>query len=206
MLVLDAETLAKHYVKGSINRKQFVSLSASLAKIEHIAHTKNIVSRLIRFIRCPKDLRNYSIKWRVKSAVRFMKYSFLVFCVLSIAVIWRVGADELYEMWHTGFDTTYFAELIIEGNPADLPNDVRSAMQFMSNSTQWERLHVKQFRKQWSRLEGHEKAIIQNTTWFHEFYLLAAIREVEQQKRLANGEIESVVDLQELHELVSVLS
>ncbi len=206
MLVLDAETLAKHYVKGSINRRQFVSLSASLAKIEQIAYSKNIISKIIRFIRCPKDLRNYSIRWRVKTAIRFMKLSLVAFCALSVAVIWRVGADELYEMWHTGFDAKYLAELVIKGNPGDLPGDVRSAMQFMSNSTQWERLHVKQFRKQWSQLEGHEKAIIQNTTWFHEFYLLAAIKEVEQQKRLANGEIESVADLQELHELVSVLS
>ena len=111
MLVLDAETLAKHYVKGSLSRKQFVSLSASLAQVEQAAQSKRFLVQLIGFIRCPSDLRIYTIKWRIKTVLRFIKHVFFTLLVLSAIVFWRIDTDDLYTMWYSEFDVYHFVEL-----------------------------------------------------------------------------------------------
>ena len=206
MLVLDAETLARHYVKGSLSRKQFVSLSASLAQVEQYAQSKKFLSQLIAFIRSPSDLRIYTIKWRIKTIWRLIKYVFLSLLILSAIVFWRIDTDDLYAMWQSEFDVYHFAELFVEGSPEPLPDDLRLATEYLSNATNWERLHVKQYTEQWMGLDDREKNIIRKANWFQEFSLLTSIKKVEYEKRIVNGDISSVKDLSALDELANSLS
>ena len=206
MLVLDAETLAKHYVKGSLTRKQFVSLSNSLAQVEQDTRTTSFLFQWIKLFKCPKDLRNYTIKWRVKSVWRSIKYALVTFLMLLAVVIWRIDTDDLRDMWDSGIDAHYLVGLIIEGKPEPLSDDLHLATEYLLNAEVWERQHIKQYRKQWLRLDDPERKAIRNTHWFQEFALLASIKKVEQEKHLASGEIKSVQHLKELHKLAGALS
>ena len=184
MLVLDAETLAKHYVKGSISRKQFVSLSASIAQIEEYANSKRFLAQLVKIFRCPSDLLIYTIKWRIKTVWRFIKYTFLTLLMVSAIVFWRIDTDELSSMWQSDFDVHHFTDLLIRGNPDPLPDDLRLATEYLSNTVIWERLHVKQYTNQWMQLDDREKDEIRKTNWFQEFSLLASIKKVELERRI----------------------
>ena len=206
MLVLDAETLAKHYVKGSLSRKQFVSLSASLAQVEQYAHSKRIFTQIIGFLRCPSDLRIYTIKWRVKTVWRFTKRVFLALLILSVVVFWRIDTEDLYAMSNSEFDVYHIADLIIKGKPDPLPDDLRLATEYLANTANWERMHIKQYTQQWLQLDDREKDVIRKTNWFQEFSLLASIKKVEQEKRIINGDIGSVQNLNELDTLANLLS
>ena len=206
MLVLDAETLAKHYVKGSLSRKQFVSLSASLAQFEQYVQSKRMFAQLVGFLRCPSDLRIYTIKWRVKTVWRFIKRVFFALLILSAIVFWRIDTEDLYAMWGSEFDVYHFADLIIKGNPEPLPDDLRLATEYLSNTAIWERVHIKQYTKQWAQLDDQEKDVIRKTNWFQEFSLLASIKKVEHEKRIINGDLGSLQNLNELGALANSLS
>lgn len=206
MLVLDAETLAKHYVKGSLSRKQFVSLSASAAQVEQAVQSKRFFVQLIGFIRCPSDLRIYTVKWRIKTVWRFIKYTFLTLLMLSAIVFWRIDTEDLYSLWYSEFDVYQFAGLIIKGSPEPLPDDLRLATEYLANAALWERLHIKQYTKQWMQLDDQEKNMIRKNNWFQEFSLLASIKKVEHEKRVINGDISSIQDLKALDTLANSLS
>ncbi|MEJ2181660.1 MAG: hypothetical protein P8Y28_14835 [Gammaproteobacteria bacterium] len=165
MLVLDAETLAKHYVKGSLSRKQFVSLSASLAQVEQYVQSKRMFAQLV-----------------------------------------GIDTEDLYAMWDSEFDVYHFVDLIIKGNPEPLPDDLRLATEYLSNTAIWERVHIKQYTKQWAQLDDQEKDVIRKTNWFQEFSLLASIKKVEHEKRIINGDIGSIQNLNELGALANSLS
>lgn len=206
MLVLDAETLAKHYVKGSLSRKQFVSLSASAAQVEQTAQSKRVLAQLIGFIRCPSDLRIYTIKWRIKTVWRFIKYVFLTLLIFSAIVFWRIDTEDLYAMWYSKIDVYQFAGLIIKGNPEPLPDDLRLATEYLTNAAIWERLHIKQYTKQWVQLDDREKDVIRKTNWFQEFSLLASIKKAEHEKRVINGDFSSMQNLKVLDTLAKSIS
>jgi hypothetical protein len=206
MLVLDAETIAKHYVKGSLSKEQFVSLSASLALVERYAQSGNFVKKFISLFLCTKELRNYSIKCRIKSVWRIINYAWLAVLALTAVVLWRVDSDDLRDMWRSRIDVSHFMDLVIAGTPDPLPEDMRMAVEYLSENFEWERLHVKQIRTQWAQLDAREKDLIRQTHWFREFSLMVMIKKVEQQKRHIDGGAGAVRYLAELHALSDSLS
>ncbi|WP_455222715.1 hypothetical protein [Kaarinaea lacus] len=205
MLVLDAETLAKHFVSGSLSKEQFATLSASLAQVEQDIKNRNFMVQVIKLFQCPRELRNYTIKWRMKSAWRLAKFVIYATILLASVTLWRVDSDDLKAMWDSGFDAVQFSKLVVEGTPEPLPDDMRMAVDYLSNHSSWERLHVKQIRTRWMELNENEKNTIKQTRWFREFALMVVIKKVEQQKRLRNGDIAVVKNLTELRELSDVL-
>ncbi|MCI0505932.1 MAG: hypothetical protein L0Z73_07440 [Gammaproteobacteria bacterium] len=207
MFVLDAETIAKHYVKGSLSKEQFVSLSASLALVERYAQSGNIVKKFISLFLCTKELRNYSIKCRIKSVWRIINYAWLALLALSAAVVWRVDMEDLRDMWQSEIDVVQLADLVIAGTPEPLPEDMRMAVEYLSENSEWERLHVKQIRTRWAQLDAREKDVIRQTHWYREFLLLVTIKKVEEQKRQTTKSGKRTVRyLAELHELSDLLS
>lgn len=206
MLVLDAETLAKHYVNGSLSKEQFATLSASLAQVEQDIRNRNLLMQFIKLFQCPRELRNYTIKWRVKSAWQFTKFIFFVVLVLVLVMLWRVDSGDLKNMWESGINARQLAELVIEGTPEPLPEDMRLAVDYLSSNPGWERLHVRQIKARWLELDAKEKSVIKQTHWFREFSLMVAVKKAEQQKRLRNGDIAVVRSLTELSELSDILA
>ena len=206
MLVLDAETLAKHYVKGAISRKQFVSLSTSLLQLKQGVQSKSLVARLVKLFRFPRELLIYSIKWRIKSIWRLFKYTFLSLLVIFATVIWRIDIDDLEDIQISGLDINHIVELFMAGVPEPLPDDIRMATEYMLNTEVWGRQHVKQYRNQWLSLEDREQRLIRNTAWFQEFSLLAAIKKVEQEKRFVSGDVKSLRHLKDLNSLTESIS
>ncbi|WP_455208347.1 hypothetical protein [Kaarinaea lacus] len=206
MLVLDAETLAKHYVNGSMSKEQFALLSSSLALVEQDIRSRSFLMQCMTLFQCPKELRNYTLKWRIKSALRFIKYACFAVLAISIIALWRVDSGDLKELFESGFDVVQFTELLVAGAPEPLPDDIRSAMQYLSNAAVWERLHVRKIRSQWSELDDQEKSVIRKSHWFQEFSLLVAVKNIEQEKRIVNGDIGAVRYLRELRALVTALA
>jgi len=205
MLVLDAETLAKHFISGSLSQEQFATLSASLAIVEKDISNRNFFMQLIKLFQCPKELRNYTIKWRIKSAWRIVKFGFYSIFLMALVMLWRVDTDELITMWDSGFDVVQFSKLVIEGKPAPLPDDMQSAIVYLSSQPAWERLHIKQLRTRWQKLDVKEKSQLKQTRWFREFELMVAVRKAEQQMRLRDGDVNVVRSLTELRELSDVV-
>ena len=206
MLVLDAEMLAKLFVRGSLSKEQFVSFSASLAQIEQEAPPGNFLKKCIQLYRCPKDLRNYTIKWRIKSVWRFFKYSSLAMTAITIIALSRLDSGDLQDMWHSGVDMVEFTEMVVAGTPEPLPEDMQLAVEYLLENTAWARLHVKQIRTQLSALSNQEKILIQEKHWFHEFALMVAIKKVEKQKQLVDGNPGVTRYLSELSALNELLS
>jgi hypothetical protein len=206
MLVLDAETLAKHFVRGSLSKEQFATLSASLAMVEKDIRNRNLLVQFFKLFQCPRELRNYTIKWRIKSAWRTTKRMALLTLLLALAVVWRVDSDDLVDMWEAGFDVVQLATLVIDGRPEPLPEDIQLAVDYLSNNPDWERLHVREIKTRWLDIDAEEKAVIRKTHWFQEFSLLVEVKKIEQQKQLRNGNIDVVRSLAELRELSDALA
>jgi hypothetical protein len=207
MLVLDAETIAKHYVKGSLTKEQFISLSASLALVERYAQSGNFVKKFISLFLCTKELRNYSIKCRIKFVWRIINYAWLALLALAAVVLWRVDSDDLRDMWQSDIDVFHLMDLVIAGTPEPLPEDMRMAVEYLSENYEWERLHVKQIRTQWAQLDAREQDVIRQTHWFREFSLMVMVKKVEEQKRQTiNSGKRTVRYLAELHEISDLLS
>lgn len=206
MLVLDPKSLAKHYLKGSLSREQFVSLSNSSVLIERIALPNGLMSQFIKLLNCPRELRNYSIKSRVKSTIRFIKYSVFAALMLVFVAVWRIDGGDLRNMWETEFNLWEFVELAVDGMPEPLPDNLHSAIEIMLQAPAWERLHIRQINGQWQQLASHEQDIARETLWFKKFDLLVAVRKIDCQKRLKNGDLDAARYLGELRALSTVIS
>jgi len=206
MLVLDAETLAKHFISGSLSKEQFATLSASLAKVERDISNRNFLMQLVKLFQCPKELRNYTIKWRIKSALKIFKSGFYTMLLLALVTLWRVDTDDLFAMWDSGFDIAQFSKLVMEGKPEPLPKDMRAAIEYLSSHPAWERLHIKQIRTRWQEMDVKDKSDIRNTRWFREFELMVAVKKADQQIRLRGGDVNVVRSLTELRELSDVIA
>lgn len=206
MLMLDAETLAKHFASGTLTKDKFMKLSASLGKIEREAKPKNFTEQCIQLLRSPKELRNYSLKWRLFTVWKYVKYITIALVVLLIFMFARIDSTDLEEMIEDGFDTGEFINLAIDGTPDPLPDDINQALNYLVEEKTWERLQVRQIRSRWEILNESEKKTVQETLEYQEFALMLAIKYAEQRKRLSSGELHVARYLGELEKLIESLS
>lgn len=206
MLLMDANTLARYFVRGDLTKNEFVSLSSSLEKLEQIKQSDRFFSRLVGIIRCSVELLRYSIKLRAKTTWRFIKYCIIACAFLLLTVIYRVDIVDIQYLANTDADMNQFLELVINGSPEKLPDDMRRAAEIMSTNKQWQWQHVRQLKNLWNDISEQKRLAIRKTHWFQAFYLMALLKEAEY-KKLAHSSVEgSLNNVTEIRSLVSTLS
>lgn len=206
MLLVDSETLARQYVKGDLSKARFVSLSESVAAIEAAKNSGKALDKVVALFRCPGELWRYSIKWRVKRIWNFFKYSMLACLALLLAVLYRVDITEIRYVVDSGGGALQVAELIIEGSPQALPDNVRQAAEYMTSTADWKWQHVRQFKTMWTGIEEQQRQAIRKTHWFKTFYLIALLKEAEGKKVAMDYGDDALRNASEMHSLVSQLS
>lgn len=206
MLLVDSHTLARHFVDGDLTKTQFMSLNAALAEMEHFKQCRNFFRKFTGLLKCSGTVVRYSIKWRVKTLWRIIKYSLIACTVFSLFSVYRIGIDNLTDMAHDGVAVKEFFTLLVEGAPEPLPGNIRLAAEYLSDTPQWRRQHVKQFKTMWDGVAENKKPAIRETMWFRTFYVLALIEEAELKKLALSQQDGSMQNVRELRALVNALS
>ena len=206
MLLVDSYTLAKHFVDGDLTKTQFMSLNASLARIEELKNSDNLLTKCVGLMRCSAGLLRYSIKCHIKTVWRAIKYSIFACAVLSLFTVYRVDLDDLKYMVDSGVEPGELVALVMEGSPEKLPADIRQAAEYLSTSPQWKRQHIRQFKTMWDSVADNKKPAIQKTTWFRTFHLLALIKEAERKKLARYSDNVAITNVKEIRSLVNALS
>lgn len=206
MLLVDANTLARHFVRGDLTKNEFVSLSSSLEKLEQIKRSDRFFRKCVGIIRCSGELLRYSIKLRAKVLWRFIKYSIISLLVLSLVVIYRVDFADLEYLANSDADMSQVVKLIINGSPEKLPDDIRRAAEILSADKKWQWQHVRQMKNLWADVGKQKKQAIRKTRWFQTFYLMALLKEAEYKKMAHNSVEGSLNNVTEIRALVGTLS
>lgn len=206
MLLVDSQTLARHFVKGELTRTEFVALSASLARIDEVKKSGNVLKRCAGLICYSGELLRYTIKWRVRTVWRLIKYSAGACIVLCLAVIYRVDMNDLNYLAHAGAGADQILRLIIEGSPDRLPGDIQSAAAYMTGCKEWKWQHISQFRAMWDEIDAREKQVMRKTRWFQTFYVIALLKEAERKKLALHTYNGTPGNLSEMRSLIGALS
>lgn len=206
MLLVDANTLARHFVRGDLTKNEFVSLSSSLEKLEEIKRSRRFFRKCVGIIQCSGQLLRFTIKLRAKALWRFVKYTTIISLILFLVLIYRVDIADLRYIVDSDASLNQFIKLIVNGSPEKLPDDIHRAAEFMTGNKQWQWQHVRQMKTLWGDVSKQERQAIRKTEWFQTFYLMALLKEVEY-KKLAHNSVEgSLNNVTEIKSLIGTLS